>query len=54
MDKSTGLKFDQTISLIGCYAKKNYLELFRRVKYYDSENQKTFEYLTNNFLVKEL
>jgi hypothetical protein len=54
VDKSTGLKCDQTISLTGYYAKKDYPELLRRVKYYDSENQRTFEYLTNNFLVSAI
>lgn len=54
VDKSTGLKCDQIISLTGYYAKKNYPELLRRVKYYDSENQRTFEYLTNSFLVEAI
>jgi hypothetical protein len=51
VDKSTGLRCDQTITLTGYQAKKDYPELLRRVKYYDAENQRTFEYLTNNFLV---
>jgi hypothetical protein len=51
VDKSKGLKCDQTISLTNYYAKKDYPELLRRVKYYDAENQRTFEYLTNNFIV---
>jgi len=54
VDKTIGLKCDQTIALTGSYAKKNYPELLRRVKYYDSENQRTFEYLTNNFLVSAI
>jgi len=49
VDKTIGLKCDQIISLTGYYAKKDYPELLRRVKYYDSENQRTFEYLTNTF-----
>jgi IS4 transposase len=40
--------------LTGYHAKKDYPELLRRVKYYDSENQRTFEYLTNNFLVTSI
>jgi IS4 transposase len=54
VDKTTGLKCDQIISLTGYYAKKDYPELLRRVKYYDTENQRTFEYLTNNFLVSAI
>jgi hypothetical protein len=54
VDKTLNLKCDQIISLTGYYAKKDYPELLRRVKYYDSENQRTFEYLTNNFLVEAI
>lgn len=51
VDKTTGLCCDQTIALTGYYSKKDYPELLRRVKYYDHESQRTFEYLTNNFIV---
>ncbi len=54
VDKSTGLKSDQTIALTGYYSKKDYPELLRKVKYYDSEEKRTFEYLTNNFNVSAL
>jgi len=49
VDKSTGLKCDQTIRLTGYYAQKNYPEKLRRIKYYDHETQRTYVFLTNNF-----
>ncbi len=49
VDKSTGIKCDQTIKLIGFYASKDYPEKLRRVKYYDTERDKTLTFLTNNF-----
>lgn len=49
VDKSTGLKCDQTVILTGYYAKKDYTEKLRRIKYYDTETKKTFVFLTNNF-----
>ncbi len=49
VDKSTGLRCDQVVKLTGFYRKKDYPETIRRVKFYDSENQKIFVFLTNNF-----
>jgi hypothetical protein len=49
VDKSTGIKCDQTIKLKGFYASKDYPEKLRRVKYYDIEKDKTLTFLTNNF-----
>ena len=49
VDKSTGLRCDQTIRLKGYYAAKNYPEYLRRVKYYDKEHDQTYVYLTNHF-----
>ena len=49
VDKTTGLKCDQVIMLTGFYARKSYPEKLRRVKYYDSENDKKLDFLTNNF-----
>ena len=50
IDKSTGLRCDQTIVLTGFYAKKDYPEALRRVGYYDVETNKRFDFLTNNFV----
>jgi hypothetical protein len=49
IDKSTGLKCDQTVILTGYYSSKGYPEKIRRIKYYDSDTQITFVFLTNNF-----
>lgn len=49
IDKTTGLRCDQTIKLTGHYAAKDYPEHLRRVKYYDLEHDQTYVYLTNHF-----
>jgi len=54
IDKSTGLRCDQTIVLTGYYAKKDYPDKLRRVKYYDQETGNTYVYLTNNFKIPAL
>jgi len=49
VDKSTGLICDQTIVLTGFYPAKYYPEKLRRIRYFDSENEKYLTFLTNNF-----
>ena len=49
VDKSTGLKCDQTVVLTGFYTSKNYPDKLRRIKYHDEQTGKTFIFLTNNF-----
>jgi transposase len=49
IDKSTGLRSDQTVVLQGFYTKKDYPERLRRIRFYDAETDKTFVFLTNNF-----
>jgi hypothetical protein len=49
VDKSSGLKCDQIIKLKGFYVSKEYPEKLRRIKYYDTEKDKTLIFLTNNF-----
>lgn len=49
VNKSTGLKCDQTIVLSGFYPSKDYPDKLRRVKYYDRETNRTLTFLTNNF-----
>lgn len=48
VDKSTGVRYDQTIKLENVKSLHEYPEKFRRVKYYDAEKDKTFIFLTNN------
>jgi len=49
VDKSTGIQCDQIVILKGHYAKKDYPEKIRRIRYFDSKNNKTFVFLTNDF-----
>ena len=54
IDKSTGLRCDQTIKLMGYYQKIDYPDKLRRVKYFDEETGITFVFLTNNFEIPGL
>jgi hypothetical protein len=49
VDKKSGLLCDQTISVTGFYAKQNYPNRLRRIRYYDKESKKQFTFLTNYF-----
>lgn len=49
VDKTTGVRCDQTIVLSGYYAAKAYPEKLRRIKYYDTETKRTYVFLTNHF-----
>lgn len=49
VDKSLGLICDQSIHLTGFYPAKDYPEKLRRIKYYDSENNRKLIFITNNF-----
>lgn len=54
IDKSTGLRCDQTIRLKTAKAKKDYPEVLRRVSYVDSDTGKRLTFLTNNFTLEAL
>ena len=54
IDKSTGLRSDQTIRLKNYYASKNYPERLRRVRFFDSEHSQYYVFLTNNFSLPAL
>ena len=54
VDKSTGLQCDQIITLHGFYAKKDYPEKLRRIRFYDAEQDKRIVFLTNNFTLPAL
>ena len=49
VDKSLGLICDQSIFLKGFYSSKDYPEKLRRIKYFDSQNNRRLVFLTNNF-----
>ena len=51
VDKATSVQCDQIVILKGHYAKKDYPEKLRRIRYFDSKNKKTFVFLTNNFVL---
>jgi IS4 transposase len=54
VDKTTGLRSDQTIVLNGPKTSKAYPEPLRRVAYCDPETKKRFVFLTNNFQLPAL
>src|SRR3989344_924192 len=54
IDKSTGLKYDQTVILKNYYAAKNYPDKLRLVKFFDPETQKSLCFLSNNFSLPPL
>jgi hypothetical protein len=49
VDKSTGLRCDQTIALTARAARKDYPQHLRRIKFYDAEHDRHLVILTNNF-----
>lgn len=49
VDKSTGLRSDQTVLLKGPKTSQEYPDPLRRVGYFDAETAKRFVFLTNNF-----
>lgn len=54
VDRSTGLRCDQTVALVGYYSIRDYPEKLRRIKYFDDETQSTLVFLTNNFLLEPM
>ena len=68
VDKTTGVRCDQTVMLTGAKGKKRYPQPVRRIKYYDANTlveaflsgtapgcgPKTFNFLTNHFAVPAL
>jgi transposase len=54
VDKSTGLRSDQTIVLAGPKTSRLYPNPLRRISFYDAENDRRFVFLTNNFTLPAL
>ena len=54
IDKSTGVRCDQIIVLEGFYAKRDYPEKLRRIRYFDTTQNKHLVFLTNNFTLPAL
>jgi hypothetical protein len=51
VDKTTGVRCDQTVALTGFYSKKDYPEKLRRVKFFDAEKGRSFVFITNQFML---
>ena len=54
VDKTTGVRYDQTVVPTGFYTKKDYPDKLRRIKYFDAEKGRTFIFLTNQFTLPAL
>ena len=54
VDKTTGLRCDQSVVLCGFYSNRDYPEQLRRVRFVDPETGKRFTFLTNNFTLDAL
>ena len=54
VDKTAGVKYDQTVVPTGFYTRKDYPDKLRRIKYYDAEKGRTFIFLTNQFTLPAL
>lgn len=51
IEKGTGVKYDQRGVLTGYYQRKHYSSKLRRIKYHDTEQNRDFVFLTNNFML---
>jgi len=51
VDKTTGLRCDQTIILTGVHTPTYYPDKLRRIRYLDKENQRVLIFLSNNFVL---
>ena len=54
VDKSTGLRCDQTIVLTGANSARDYPDKLRRTRFFDIETEKDLTFLSNNFLLPAL
>jgi len=54
VDKTTGLRCDQTIRLKSFYPAKSYPQPLRRIRYHDAETDHILIFLTNNFSLPAL
>jgi len=54
VDKTTGLRCDQTIRLNSFYASQDYPAVLRRINYFDIETRQKFVFLTNNVTLPAL
>src|SRR3984893_4932322 len=51
VDKTTGVRADQSVALDGFYTRKDYSQHMRRISFCDPETGKRLVFLTNNFVL---
>jgi len=49
VDKTTGVRSDQTVRTVWFYSRQDYPQYLRRIRYVDVENHRTLTFITNNF-----
>jgi len=54
VDKTTGLRSDQTVVLVGLKSSRLYPDPLRRIAFYDIEHRRRLVFLTNNFALPAL
>jgi hypothetical protein len=54
VDQSTGVQSDQIVILKGFYSRKAYPDKLRRIRYFDTDQNKQFIFLTNNLALPAL
>ena len=54
IDKTTGLRCDQTVVFRNFYPRQDYPDLLRRIAFFDATTDKRFVFLTNNFTLPAL
>jgi len=54
VDRTTGLRSDQTVALHGLKAAFDYPNQLRRISYYDEDSKRYFVFITNNFIIPAL
>ncbi|OPY87704.1 MAG: Transposase DDE domain protein [Syntrophaceae bacterium PtaU1.Bin231] len=54
VDRASGLQCDQTVSLHGFYARKDYPGKLRRIRFYDPDQDRRLVFLTNNTVLPAL
>jgi hypothetical protein len=54
VDKSTGVQSDQIVILEGFYSRRAYPDKLRRIRYFDTDQNKRLAFLTNNLVLPAL
>jgi hypothetical protein len=54
VDRTTGVRSDQTVVLHGAKAVLDYPNPLRRISYYDEDSKRQFVFITNNFIISAL